>query len=138
MLKFKKGHINTKLMQLHDDIIKLAKENTFFRKVLATSEHSQVVIMSIPPGGEIGEETHNYVDQTLYIIEGTGKVVLNDVSSDIMPNHLVMVPSGTKHNFLNTGTADMKLFTVYAPPEHKDGTVHKTKAEAEADKEDHP
>lgn len=125
-------------MQFHDDIIKMAKENTFFRRVLSTTQHSQVVIMSIPPGGEIGEEVHGYVDQTLYFIEGTGKAILDDVPSDVGPEHLVVVPAGTKHNFTNTGATDLKLFTVYAPPEHKDGTVHETKAAAEVDKEDHP
>lgn len=124
-------------MQFKGDIIKLAKENPYFRQVLATSEHSQVVIMSVPPGGEIGEEIHT-VDQTLVFVEGTGQAILNDVASDVAPNDLVMVPAGTKHNFKNTGSVDWKLFTVYAPPEHKQGTIHKTKTEAEADKEDHP
>lgn len=124
-------------MQFHDDIIKLAKENPYFRNVLATSEHSQVVVMSIPPGGEIGEEIHE-VDQVLIFVEGMGQAILNDVASDVAPNHLVMVPAGTKHNFKNIGAADWKLFTVYAPPEHRHGTIHKTKAEAEVDKEDHP
>lgn len=115
----------------------MAKENSYFRQVLATSVHSQVVVMSIPPGGEIGEEVHT-VDQTLVFVEGSGQAILNDVVSEVAVNHLVMVPAGTKHNFKNTGAGDWKLFTVYAPPEHRDGTIHKTKAEAEADKEDHP
>lgn len=124
-------------MQFHEDIIKLAKENPYFRNVLATSVHSQVVVMSVPPGGEIGEEIHT-VDQTLVFVEGAGQAILNDVVTEVAPNHMVIVPAGTKHNFKNTGRADWKLFTVYAPPEHRQGTIHKTKTEAEADKEDHP
>lgn len=130
-------YVKMKLMQFHEDIVKLAKENPYFRNVLATSDRSQVVVMSVPPGGEIGEEVHD-VDQILVFVEGTGQAILNDTSSDVSPNHMVFVPAGTKHNFKNTGTADWKLFTVYAPPEHRQGTIHKTKAEAEADKEDHP
>ncbi len=123
-------------MQFHEDIIKLAKDNSYFRNVLATSEHSQVVVMSIPPGSEIGEEIHEYVDQTLVFVEGSGEAILNGVPSPVHPNHLVMVPAGTKHNFKNNGSTDLKLFTIYAPPEHKHGIIHKTKAEADSAPED--
>lgn len=117
-------------MFFNPDIVKLAKENTYFRKVLFTTERSQVVIMSIPPKGEIGEEIHK-VDQVLIFVEGEGKAVLNDEPAAVSANHLVVVPAGTKHNFINTGTTDLKLYTIYAPAQHKAGVVDKTKAEAD-------
>ena len=112
------------------NIIHLAKENTFFRKEVVTGPHSQVVLMSIPPEEEIGAEIHN-VDQTLVFVEGVGKAVINEEESLVSSGHLVFVPAGAKHNFVNTGDHDLKLYTMYAPPEHKPGTVHRTKAEAE-------
>lgn len=118
-------------MNFHDDIIKLTKENNYFRQVLETGKNSQVVVMSIPPGGEIGEETHGDVDQILIFVEGEGNAILNGEIKPVVPNHLVFVPMGTKHNFTNTGSVDLKLISVYAPPEHAPGTIHKTKAEAD-------
>ncbi len=118
-------------MKFHDDIMRIVRENTFFRQEIVTGSHSQVVVMSIPVGGEIGVEVHE-VDQTLLFVEGTGEAILDDEKTSITAGHLVFVPAGTKHNFLNTGLGDMKLITVYAPPEHQPGTVHKTKAEADA------
>ena len=113
------------------DIIKLAKENTYFRQEVITGAHSQVVLMSIPPGGEIGEEIHE-VDQTLVFVQGGGKAILDGETTRIEESTLVFVPAGTKHNFINVGSDDLKLYTVYAPPEHKPGTVHKTKEEADS------
>jgi mannose-6-phosphate isomerase-like protein (cupin superfamily) len=118
-------------MNYHDNIIEKAKRNTFFREVLSTNTKSQLVVMSIPPGGEIGEETHDDIDQILFFIEGNGEALLAGEKKSIEPNHLVIVPAGTLHNFINTGAVDLKLFTIYAPPEHPDGTIHKTKAEAD-------
>ena len=88
--------------------------------------------MTIPAGGEIGEEVHDDVDQVLLFVEGTGEAVLDGESSPVGPSQLVLVRAGTRHNFVNTGTAPMRLVTVYAPPEHEPGTVHQTKAEADA------
>lgn len=116
------------------DIFELAKKNTFFRQEVITGDFSQVVVMNIPPKGEIGEEVHK-VDQTLIIVEGNGETILNGECSPVGPGTLVLVPAGTKHNFINTGTGELKLFTVYAPPQHAPGTIHKTKAEADADDE---
>ncbi|MDP2648233.1 MAG: cupin domain-containing protein [Candidatus Yanofskybacteria bacterium] len=113
------------------NIVAIAKENAYFRQEVITGSHSQVVLMSIPPGGEIGEEVHN-VDQTLVFVQGQGEAILNGKSEAVSDGNLVFVPAGTKHNFINTGSTDLKLFTLYAPPEHKPGTVHKTKAEADA------
>lgn len=114
------------------DITGKAKENTFFRQVLETSKNTQIVIMSIPPGGEIGEETHPDNDQILYLVEGSGKVILNGEEQAYEKGDLVLVSAGTKHNFVNTGSEDLKIITTYSPPHHPQGTVHKTKQEAEA------
>ena len=102
--------------------------NTKFRRVLYTAKFSQLVVMSIPPGGEIGEETH-HLDQFLRIEQGAGKAILDDVVHDITDAWAIVVPAGTKHNFINTGDVDLKLYSIYSPPEHKDKTVHETKAD---------
>lgn len=115
-------------------ISELTKQNNYFRQVLLTGPHSQVVVMSIKPGEDIGLETHT-VDQILVFLEGTGKALINKQEFTINPGDLCIVPAGTEHNFINTGTIDLKLFTIYAPAEHAANTVHKTKAEAEASEE---
>ena len=119
-------------MQFNRDIVTLAKKNEHFRQEVVTGMHSQVVLMSIPPGGEIGEEIHPDVDQVLVFVSGEGKAILNGEQSPVGAQSLCFVPARTTHNFINTGTSDLKLYTVYAPPEHTPGTVHRTKAEAEA------
>lgn len=115
-----------------DRITEQAAGNTFFRKVLATGPHSQVVVMSIPPGEDIGSEVHADVDQVLVIVYGEGEVVLAGERTAIGPGWLVQVPAGTQHDIVNTGTRDLRLYTVYAPPQHEPGTIHRTKADAEA------
>ncbi len=115
----------------NEDIIKRVNDNTFFRQEILTNEHSQLVLMSVEPGDDIGEETHD-VDQVLVFVAGEGEAILNGERSPIAANHLVVVPAGTLHNFVNTGTTPLKLFTIYAPPEEAPGTVHRDKAEAEA------
>jgi mannose-6-phosphate isomerase-like protein (cupin superfamily) len=124
-------------MAFNVDIIAAAKANTFFRQVLSTGANAQVVVMSIPPGGEIGEETHDHVDQVLAFVEGEGIAVLDRVESHVGPGRLVHVPAGMRHNFVNTGSKDLRLYTVYAPPQHAPDTIHHTKAEADADEADH-
>jgi mannose-6-phosphate isomerase-like protein (cupin superfamily) len=119
-------------MAANKDIRGLVMENASFRRVLETGEYCQVVLMSIPPRGEIGEETHDHVDQVLVFVAGAGEAVLEGERTPIGPGRLVFVPAGTKHNFVNSGDGDLKLYTVYAPPEHAPGTVHETKAEADA------
>ena len=114
------------------DILARARSNTYFREVISTGPHAQVVVMSIPPAGEIGEEVHTDVDQVLIFVEGEGVAVLEGVRSPVWPGRLVHVPAGTRHNFVNEGSVDLKLYTVYAPPEHAPGTIHRTKAEADA------
>jgi len=123
-------------MAFNVDILAAAKANSFFRQVLSTGENAQVVVMSIPPNGEIGEETHAHVDQVLAFVDGEGIAVLDGVRSPIGPGRLVHVPAGTRHNFVNTGSHDLRLYTVYAPPQHAPGTIHRTKAEADADEAD--
>ena len=114
------------------DIVKLARGNDAFRREIATGEHSQVVAMTIPAGEEIGEEVHAENDQLLVFVDGEAEAVLDGRSSTVGPNDLVLVPAGTRHNFINTGGGPLRLVTVYAPPEHAPGTVHQTKAEADA------
>jgi mannose-6-phosphate isomerase-like protein (cupin superfamily) len=114
------------------DIARAARDNDAFRREVMTGEHEQVVVMTIPPGGEIGEEVHPDTDQVLAFVDGAGEAQLDGVASAVGPNDLVFVRAGTKHNFLNTGDAPLRLITIYAPPEHAPGTVHQTKAEADA------
>ena len=118
------------------NIIQTARDNGDFRHVLSTGQKSQLVAMSIPPGGEIGEETHAHVEQTLFILSGTGEGMLNGETFAIGAGDAVVVTPGTRHNFWNTGKDDLKIYTVYTPPNHLDGRVHLTKAEADADTED--
>ena len=115
----------------NEDIMVLAQQNTDFRRELLTLQHSQLVIMSIEPGDDIGDEVHD-VDQILVFVAGSGEAVLNGERIPIGTNRLVVVPAGTRHNFINTGDTALKLFTVYAPPEEEPGTVHRTRAEAQA------
>jgi len=114
-----------------------AKANDYFRKVLVTGKHAQVVVMALQPNEDIGMEVHD-VDQILVFVEGQGKSILDGQEAMLAVGDLVYVPAGTQHNFINVGPTVMKLYTVYAPAEHRDGTVHKTKAEAQADETDEP
>ncbi len=109
------------------------KENENFRKVLYTAKNSQLVVMSIPPREEIGEEVHE-LDQFIRFEQGKGKVVLDGVEHEVEDDFAVVIPAGTKHNVINTSDSEpMKLYTIYSPPEHRDGVVHQTKADAMAD-----
>jgi mannose-6-phosphate isomerase-like protein (cupin superfamily) len=112
----------------------LARENEHFRRTLETGEQAQLVVMTIQPGEEIGEETHEG-DQILFFVEGEGEAVLDGESRAVGPGDYVFVPAGTLHNFVNSGSEPLRLLTTYAPPEHPHGTVHRTKAEADAAEE---
>lgn len=103
-------------------------ENEDYRRVLYTAKNSQLVLMNIKPGDEIGEEVHE-LDQFLRFEAGSGKAIIDGVESEVSDGVAVVVPAGAKHNFINTGDVDLKLYTVYSPPEHKDGVVEKTKAD---------
>jgi mannose-6-phosphate isomerase-like protein (cupin superfamily) len=116
----------------HFTIATVAEQSADFRRVLWTGRHAQLVIMTIPPGGEIGEETHEDTDQILSFVSGTGEAVVADQVHQIAQGDLVVVPAGTRHNFRNTGVNPLVLYTVYGPPEHADGVVHATKEEADA------
>jgi len=110
------------------------ESNDNFRKVLFTAKHSQLVVMNLVPMEDIGEETHDNVDQFIRIEEGTGKAVLNDKEYEIEEDFAIVIPAGTKHNIINTSDEEpMKLYTVYSPSEHPDGTIHMTKEEAMAE-----
>ncbi len=115
------------------DIERQTLENTLYRKVLYTAQHSQLVLMSIRPGDEIGEEIH-HLDQFIRFEAGSADVLLDGVRHDVGADSAVVIPAGMRHNVINVGKEDLKLYTVYSPPEHKDGTVHATKAD---EKEEH-
>ncbi len=116
------------------NIEKVSLENDNFRKVLYTDTNSQLVLMSLLPGEDIGEEVHD-VDQFLRVEKGSGVAVLNDISHDLADGSVIIVPAGVKHNIINSDNGSMKLYTLYMPPHHRDGVVHATKAEAESDTE---
>ncbi|MBK5187653.1 MAG: cupin domain-containing protein [Gemmatimonadaceae bacterium] len=111
-----------------------AVSNNEFRRVLYTAKHSQLVLMALKPKEEIGAEVHK-LDQFFRVEEGTGEAILDGVRTPIRSGFAVLVPAGTNHNIINTGTVPMKLYTVYSPPNHRDGVVHHTRADAEADSE---
>lgn len=113
------------------DIKHIAKRNTSFRQVLETGTYTQVVVMCIPPGEDIGEEIHSDTDQILYLVKGEGRLMMNGEKRPFKKHDLVLVHAGTKHNFVNTGEEEMKIITMYSPPHHPVGTIHRTKADAE-------
>jgi mannose-6-phosphate isomerase-like protein (cupin superfamily) len=116
------------------DIEALAVKNEDFRRVLYTARFSQLVLMALKPKEDIGEEVHT-LDQFFRVEEGTGEAVLEGVRTAIRPGFAVVVPAGTRHNILNTGNGPLKLYTLYSPPNHRDGVVHRTRKDAEADTE---
>jgi len=118
-----------------DNIEKASLENSNFRKVLYTAKNCQLVLMSLAPNEDIGEEVHE-LDQFLRIESGSGKAILDGLEHDIADGSAIVVPAGTKHNIVNTSSnSPMKLYTLYAPPEHMDGVIRSTKAEAMANEE---
>ena len=114
------------------DILQAAWTNEAFRREVLTGEHEQVVVMTIPPGEEIGDEVHSETDQVLVFVDGRGDAILDGERSAVGANDLVFVRAGMRHNFVNTGDDPLRLITIYAPPEHAPGTVHETKADADA------
>jgi mannose-6-phosphate isomerase-like protein (cupin superfamily) len=115
----------------HFEIAAVAEKSADFRRVLWTGEHTQLVIMTIPPGGEIGVETHDENDQILSFVSGLGQAVVAGQTQAVKAGDVVVVPAGTEHNFLNDGPNPLVLYTVYGPPDHADGAVHHTKEEAD-------
>lgn len=126
-----------------DDIEKATLENDTFRTVLFTGAHLQMTVMCIQPGEEIGVEKHDDLDQFVRIEQGSGQVQMgsskDDLSEvrDIEDDWAAIIPGGTWHNVVNTGTEPLRLYSIYTPPEHPEGTVHQTKADADADEHDH-
>ena len=116
------------------DIESLAIKNVEFRRVVYTEKTSQLVLMALKPKEEIGMEVHK-LDQFFRVEEGSGDAVLDGVRTAIRAGFAVVIPAGTNHNIINTGTVPMKLYTLYSPPNHRDGVVHHTRADAEADNE---
>jgi mannose-6-phosphate isomerase-like protein (cupin superfamily) len=123
----KKGYV--------EDIEKATLENENFRKVLYTGEYLQLVLMTIQPGDEIGEEVHEDHDQFFRVEAGSGEVRIDGKATPIEDDFAVIVPAGARHNVVNTGTEPLKLYTIYGPPEHRDGVVRDTKQAADADEE---
>ena len=116
------------------DIEKLALENGDFRRVLFTAKNSQLVLMSLNPHEDIGAEIHK-VDQFFRVEEGVGEVLLNGARTAIQAGFAILVPAGVNHNIINTGTGPLKLYTIYAPPNHRNGVIHKRRSDAEGDTE---
>ena len=116
------------------DIESLATRNVEFRRVLYTAKNSQLVLMALKPKEEIGAEVHK-LDQFFRIEEGSGEVILDGVRTAIRAGFAIVVPAGMNHNIINTGSVPLKLYTIYSPPNHRDGVVHHTRADAEADNE---
>ena len=125
IIRFMKGYVT--------NIEKETIENTDYRRVLYTTKNSQLVLMNLLPNEEIGKETH-HLDQFLRFEKGNGKVVLDGVEHEVSDGSAVIIPQGTKHNVINTGKTNLKIYSLYSPPEHKDGTIHKTKSD---EKEEH-
>ena len=115
----------------HDDIERQTTDNSDFRRVLYTGGHLQLVLMSLPPGCDIGAEVHEDRDQFFRFEEGNGQVDIDDNSYEVADGSGVIVPSGARHNVRNSGTEPLKLYTIYGPPEHRDGITQATKADAE-------
>jgi mannose-6-phosphate isomerase-like protein (cupin superfamily) len=113
-----------------DDIEKLTEENTDFRRVLYTGKHLQLVLMALRPGEDIGAEVHEDRDQFFRVEEGSGEVVIDGTRHAIADDDAIIVPAGARHNVINNGRGTLKLYTLYGPPEHRDGVVHATKAGA--------
>lgn len=118
------------------DLFQATEENENFRRVLFTGQRSQLVVMSIPPGESIGAEKHPHVEQTIVILSGSGRAVLGGERSNVGGGSVIVVTPQTTHNLVNIGTTPLRLFTTYSPPNHIDGRVHRTKADAERDVED--
>jgi mannose-6-phosphate isomerase-like protein (cupin superfamily) len=130
----KEGKVTGYLLNIEQKTL----ENENFREVLYTGQHSQLVLMSLNPNEEIGMEIHEIVDQFIRVEKGIGKAILNGEEHELTDGTAIVIPAGTEHNIINISSEQkMKLYTIYSPAHHKDGTVHKTKQDAEADREDH-
>jgi mannose-6-phosphate isomerase-like protein (cupin superfamily) len=116
-----------------DNIEQVTVANEDFRRVLYTGKHLQLVLMTLPPGCDIGEEVHEDRDQFFRIEEGEGEIRIDGAANRVEDDFAVIVPAGARHNVINTGDKPLRLYTLYGPPEHRDGVVHATKEQAERD-----
>ncbi len=117
------------------DIVEATQDNRYFRQVIYTARHMQLVLMTLQPNEDIGEEVHEQTDQFFRVESGSGEVVIDGQATHLESGVALVVPAGASHNVRNTGLSAMHIYTIYAPPEHADGTVHRTRAEAEAAEE---
>lgn len=117
-------------MAFHPNIVELAKQNDNFRKVVHTGKYGQVVLMCLQPGEDIGDEVHDTVDQALIFVEGSGKAIVAGEEFSFGVGDLVFIDAGTRHNFINIGEGPLKLYTMYAPPNHPADRLQATRAEA--------
>lgn len=113
-----------------EDAADAARRNTWFRQAACTNRYSQVVLMAVPPGEELGDEMHEGTDQIFVIVEGQAEAAVGGCTRPVRGEDVVIVPAGTRHNIRNTGRADLKLFTIYAPPAYAEGTIHRTREDA--------
>jgi len=120
----------------HDNIEKTTLANTDFRRVLYTGRHTQLVLMNLVPGEEIGAEVHPNIDQFFRFEAGSGRVMIDDNTYEVVDGDVIIVPAGSNHNVMNTGSVELKLYTLYSPPEHIDGTIRATRADAIAQPEE--
>lgn len=118
------------------NVLEEAQKNDAYRRVLFTGARSQLALMSIPPGGDIGLESHPHVEQLIFIASGQGKAIINGVETPLTAGDVVVATPNTRHNVVNTGSVPLQIYTVYAPPNHIDGRVHRSKTDAEKDKAD--
>jgi mannose-6-phosphate isomerase-like protein (cupin superfamily) len=128
----------TQIEPYRGDVFGAARASDDFRRVLATARHAQLVIMTIPPGGEIGAEVHQGIDQILIAVDGSGRSEIEGEPAPFTAGDVVVVPEGTRHNIVNTGDIPLRVVTVYGPPDHPPGTVHHTKRDADEDEADVP
>jgi mannose-6-phosphate isomerase-like protein (cupin superfamily) len=119
------------------NVLQAARDNDAYRRVLFTGARTQLALMTIPPGGEIGMEIHTTVEQLIFIVSGEGTAEMDGIKSPVRVGDVVIATPGTRHNVMNTGREPLRLYTVYTPPNHIDGRVQETKAAADADQADH-
>lgn len=118
------------------NVLEAAKGNAAYRHVLFTGARSQLALMTLEPGADIGMESHPHVEQLIFIASGKGKAVVNGVETAVEAGDVIVATPGVSHDVVNTGTQPLRIYTVYSPPNHIDGRVHPTKADAERDKDD--
>jgi len=118
------------------DVLAAARSNDAYRRVVFTGAKTQLALMSIPAGGDIGVEVHPHAEQLIFVVDGHGKAILDGAESRLAPGDVVLIPPGSRHDVVNVGSEPLRLYTVYAPPYHIDGRLQQTKADADADKAD--